>query len=92
MAAPDTPDTQNCVRTSEKYWMTSLVDPVSHFTILPKDSMSLGAKLNSVLRLTIIISLILIATRNRFLGVFLLLAFSANVLAWFIYRNDYTES
>lgn len=86
----ETPPAKNrCVRTSEKYWLTSLVDLFTHYTVLPGEYMSLGAKLNSVLRLSVLIFIILLVFNVKLAPLFLILAVSINILFWVLYRHEY---
>lgn len=80
---------KNCIRTSERYFLINFTDLVTHFTIFPNDNMSLGAKLNSLLRLTIIIFIILVLLKYKLSFVFLILAIIFNVGMYFKYKKEY---
>lgn len=80
---------RNCIRTSEKFWLSSITDLISHFTIFPTNYMSLGAKLNSILRLSLIIFTILMFVSYRFAVVFLILAIIINIGFYYTYKNRY---
>ncbi len=82
-------DPKNCVRTSEKYWLFSLVDLVTHLRILPSEQMSLGAKLNSLMRLSLLVFAIMLFTEYSLAIPFFILSVAVNVVAYFLLRKNY---
>lgn len=75
----------NCARNSEKY----IKEVFMNKEIIPNNSMNIGSKLNSLLRLTFIIFLILVIMNNKFSLLFLPLAIIVNLIFYFIYKNKY---
>lgn len=78
-----------CIRTSEKYWLTYPVDLLTHATILPSKYMSLGAKLNSVVRLSLLIFIFLLALNFKYAYSFILFALAINCYFWIKYKHEY---
>jgi len=76
---------QNCIRSSEQYWLTHPSELVSSMTFFPSESMSLGSKLNAILRLTIIIFIILIFIGFPYALLFLIIGIGSNI--GFYYMN-----
>ncbi len=80
---------RNCIRSSEKYWLYNIGDIVSNINIFPAEHMSLDAKLNSLMRLSLIIFSILMLVGYRFSILFLLLTTIINIIFYFMYKNKY---
>src|SRR5579863_390816 len=80
---------RNCIRSSEKYWATNPFELFSHLNFFPNGSMSLEGKLNSLMRLALIIFLILLAFHYRFSVAFLILTVIINIAFYFAYRKQY---
>lgn len=86
----DKPSQRNCNRTTEKYWLEYPLDLFSNYTLIPNGDMSLGAKLNSVYRLSIILLIFFLL----FLGIksgliFFTIATAMNVIFYIMYKNSY---
>jgi hypothetical protein len=80
---------QNCVRTSERFWMPNVGDLITHISILPKEDMSLGAKLNSIMRLSLIIFVVLMIIHFKYAIPFLVIASIINIAFYMLYKNKY---
>lgn len=80
---------KRCVRISEKYWIPNLTELLTHSSLFPSEQMSLGAKLNSVFRLTLVIFLVLLLMHCRFSLIFLALATLVNIGFYLRYRKEY---
>lgn len=80
---------QNCVRSSEKYWLFSPIDLITNFEIFPSSSMSLDSKLNSILRLCLIVFIVLIAIGYRLAILFLIISLLANLIFYYSFRHLY---
>ena len=80
---------RNCIRSSEKYWIANPIDLFLHFTLFPSASMSIESKLNSLMRLCLIVFAVLIAVGYHFAVLFLALATAINVIFYFACRGAY---
>ena len=82
-------DNSNCIRSSEKYWALDISDLFSHTRIIPTDKMSLGGKLNSILRLSLIIFLVMLCFSYDYSIHFLFISIIINIVFYLKYKNDY---
>jgi hypothetical protein len=80
---------QNCIRSSEKFWLEQPSDLFTNYNFIPKDSMSLGGKLNALFRVLFLIFLILLVFGYPYAIHFLLFGTVINVGYYYMYRNDY---
>jgi len=80
---------KNCLRISEKYWLENITELFTHYTLLPNDKMSLGAKMNSLLRLSVLFFIILTLLDNDYSWFFLCGAVIINIAFYYKYRNEY---
>lgn len=79
----------NCIRTSEKYWGLDPSELFLHISILPKDNMSLGGKLNSIYRITILIFILMLVLGYKYAIHFFIFATLINIIFYLIYKNNY---
>lgn len=77
-----------CVRTSEKYWVASPAEFFTHNTLMPNGTMSLGAKLNSVMRLSMVITLLLCTYNYKLALIFFILSALINCIFWIMYNDE----
>jgi len=80
---------RNCIRTSEKYFLFSPIDLFTHLTIFPENTMSFGAKLNSMLRLSILIFFVLLIMEYRYAWIFLIASTIINIVYYYLYYKEY---
>ena len=77
------------MRSSEKFWFPNIIDLLTHVTIFPSQTQSLGAKLNSVMRLTLLIFIVLMFVNYAWALCFLLAAILMNLVFYYGYRSKY---
>lgn len=81
---------QNCNRISEQFWLTNPIDLLMNYTLLPNQSMTLGAKLNSVYRLTILFFIVFLLVFGFHTSImFLVIATIMNIVFYPLYKNKY---
>lgn len=81
---------KNCIRTSEKFWLLNFGDLFTHYTLIPTDeSSSIGSKLNSMIRLSLIIFFILLFYNYKYSYIYILIIFITNLILYKIYEPEY---
>ena len=80
---------QNCIRSSEKFWIEQPSDLLTNYNFIPKDSMSLGGKLNALFRILFVLFIILLATGYPYAVQFLLFGTVINIGYYYMYKDDY---
>ena len=78
-----------CIRISEKYWLFTPVDLFTNYKIIPNGKMGIAAKCNTILRLSILMTLFLSLFNYKYAGHFLLICMVINILFYYLYKEYY---
>ena len=81
--------TKNCIRTGEKYIIDNPLDFITHYSIWPTESQSIGSKCNAILRLSIIIFILLLIVKYPYAPLFLFLAIVINIIFYYKWKANY---
>ncbi len=82
-------DPKNCVRTSEKYFLDNPLDLFLNISIFPYKDQSVGSKFNSILRLSMLITLFLLVTDYVYTIYFFIFSIVINIVFYFLYKKNY---
>ena len=83
----------NCAKTIETYWLLGPVSLFSSPKLIASSDMDIGAKLNAVYRLSLILFSVFILIFDRRIALsFLTLATSLNIIFYLGYKGEYVGS
>lgn len=78
-----------CIRISEKYWLFTPIDLFTNYKIIPIGRMGIAAKCNTILRLCILMTLLLMLVNYKYAFHFLVICMILNVIFYYKYREYY---
>lgn len=83
-----TPSPNNCMRSSEQYWLTNPLELINYYNIFPSNQMGSVPKINSIMRLSVIIFIVLLVMGYEYAITFILCAIILNIFFYlYYYRN-----
>jgi hypothetical protein len=80
---------KNCIRISEKYWFFNPIDLFLKLQLLPNEDMTLDAKLNSIMRSSFIIFIVMMICNYRWSIIFLIISIFLNIIFYYKYQSEY---
>jgi hypothetical protein len=80
---------RNCFTLNEEYWLFGIGDLLTNLKFIPNNSMNLGAKLNSMLRLSILIFMGMLLFGVKYPVIFLLKCVVMNIMFYRLYNEKY---